>query len=64
MPNGNPIARNPLLGKCGEHRRSRSGERQRNRVAVESALEDWEAEALAELELVFSLSAPNDRGQI
>ena len=64
MPNGNPIARNPLLGKGGEHRRSRSGERQRHRFAVVNALDEWEQDMLAEQKLVSDARLAGKRGQV
>lgn len=38
---GNPVAKSPLLRKGGAHQRTRSGERQRQRADLETALEQW-----------------------
>lgn len=45
MPNGNPIARNPLLRKGGAHQHSRSTDRRQVREALNHAVEEWANEA-------------------
>jgi len=38
----NPVARSPLMKKGGVHEKSRSAERQREKDAVQSELDEWE----------------------
>lgn len=40
----NPVAQSPLLRKGGPHERSRSGERQNQRQALEAELDSWRDE--------------------
>jgi hypothetical protein len=38
---GNPVARSPLLRKGGAHQRSTGAERQRQRLSLDDAIEEW-----------------------
>lgn len=47
---GNPVARSPLLRKGGAHQRARSGERQRQRADLGTAMEQWREEETIDLD--------------
>lgn len=40
----NPVARSPLMKKGGVHQKSRTAERQQEKDAVQSEVDEWEEE--------------------
>lgn len=58
----NPVARSPLLRKGGVHSQTTTGQRVRNRLQTQSAIDEWlediEDEAITQTKVKGSNSSP------